>query len=53
MLSQRALHTREESLYFANWPRLFGVLILNARSSREEALDLAALARREARKGGY
>ena len=25
MLSQRALHTREESLYFANWPRLFGV----------------------------
>jgi class 3 adenylate cyclase/tetratricopeptide (TPR) repeat protein len=53
VLARRVLGTREDSHYFANWPRLFGALILDAHGSRGEALELVAAARRAARNGRY
>lgn len=52
-VARRALSVAETSLYHANWPRLFGGIILVANGFPEEALRLVTSARVAARKGNY
>lgn len=51
--AQRALSHQEKSVYLANWPRLFGSLVLHANGDTEKAAQLASVARRLAHKGPY
>lgn len=53
VLARKALNHSEASLYHANWPRLFGAMILDANGLHDEALQLASAALAAARKGRY
>ncbi len=52
-LIRRVLNYPEVSIYHANWPRIFGGLVLDAGGFHEEALGLASAALAAARKGRY
>jgi class 3 adenylate cyclase/tetratricopeptide (TPR) repeat protein len=52
-LCQCVLTFDETSLYQANWPRLFGSMIMRKAGDHDAALRLAAASEATARKGGY
>jgi class 3 adenylate cyclase/tetratricopeptide (TPR) repeat protein len=51
-LTRSVLAYPERSLYHANWPRLFGCLVMHG-AGEADALALVRAARTTARKGGY
>lgn len=52
-LCRDALAYAENSLYFSNWPRLFGSLLLGTSGDTDEAIGLARTVNNRARTDGY
>lgn len=53
VLVRHVLSYAEDSLYQANWPRLFGSMVATGTGDTDEAIRLAEVAYRVACKGGY